>query len=76
MIGYPIKERTYRISANTFRGKYSFLKVEIQRSKYIRPKVTVHKCAETIHGQKLYEEIRQLNNKYDSNLVINVYSVW
>jgi hypothetical protein len=25
----------YRISANSFRGKYSFLKVEIQRSQYI-----------------------------------------
>ena len=27
-------------------------------SQYIRPKVTVHKCAETIQGWKLYEEIR------------------
>ena len=25
---------------------------------YIRPKVTVHKSAETIQGKKLYEEIR------------------
>ena len=25
---------------------------------YIRPKVTVHKCTETIQGRKLYEEIR------------------
>ena len=24
------------------------------------PKVTVHKCAETIQGQKLYEEIRYI----------------
>ena len=24
------------------------------------PKVTVHKCEETIQGQKLYEEIRYL----------------
>ena len=48
----------YRISTYTFRGNYSFLNLEIQRSQYIRPKVTVHKCAETIQGQKLYEEIR------------------
>ena len=27
-------------------------------SQYIRPKVTVHKCEETIQGRKLYEEIR------------------
>ena len=25
------------------------------------PKVTVHKCAETIQGRKLYEEIRYLS---------------
>ena len=41
-----------------FRRNYSFLDLEIQRSQYIRPKVTVHKCAETIQGRKLYEEIR------------------
>ena len=38
----------YRISSYSFRGNYSFLKLEIQRSQYIRPKVRVHKCAETI----------------------------
>ena len=27
---------------------------------YIRLKVTVHKCAETIQGRKLYEEIQYL----------------
>ena len=48
----------YRISSYSFRGKYSFLNLEIQRSQYIRPKVTVHKGAETIQGRKLYEEIR------------------
>ena len=26
--------------------------LEIQRSQYIRPKVTVHKCAQTIQGKK------------------------
>ena len=48
----------YRISSYSFRGNYSFLDLEIQRSQYIRPKVTVHKRAETIQGRKLYEEIR------------------
>ena len=48
---------TYRTSSYRFRGNYSFLYLEIQRSQYIRPKVTVHKCAETIQGRKLYEEI-------------------
>ena len=48
----------YRISSYSFRRNYSFLDLEIQRSQYIRPKVTVHKCAETIQGRKLYEEIR------------------
>ena len=39
---------TYRISSYSFCGKYSFLDMEIQRSQYIRPKVTLHKGAETI----------------------------
>ena len=34
-------------------GNYSFLNLEIQMSQYIRPKVTVHKCAETIQWRKL-----------------------
>ena len=40
--------RKNRISSYSFRGNYSFLDLEIQRSQYIRPKVTVHKGAETI----------------------------
>ena len=36
----------YRISSYSFRGNYSFLNLEIQRSQYIRPKIT--QCAETI----------------------------
>ena len=43
----------YRISSYSLREKYSFLNLEIQRSQYIRPKVTVHKCAETSQGRKL-----------------------
>ena len=46
---------TYRISSYSFRGNYSFLKLEIQRSQYIRPKVTVHNGAETIQGRKLFK---------------------
>ena len=49
-----------RISSYGFRGNYSFLDLGIQRSQYRRPKVTVHKCAETIQGRKLYEEIRYI----------------
>ena len=48
----------YRISSYSFRGNYTFLNLEIQRSQKIRPKVTVQKGAETIQGRKLYEEIR------------------
>ena len=43
----------YCIYSYNFRGNY----LEIQRSQYIRPKVTVHKGAETIQGRKLHEEI-------------------
>jgi hypothetical protein len=32
----------YRVSSYSFRGNYSFLDLEIQRSQYIRPKVTVY----------------------------------
>ena len=43
------------ISSYSFRGNYSFLNSEIQRSQYIRPKVTVHKCAKTIQERKLFK---------------------
>ena len=42
-------------SSYSFRGNYSFLNLEIQRSQYIRLKVTVHKCVETIQGWKLFK---------------------
>ena len=45
----------YCISSYSFRGNFSFLNLEIQRSQYIRPKVTVHKGAETIQGRKLFK---------------------
>ena len=57
----------------SFRGNYSFLDLEIQRSQYIRPKVTVNKCAETIQGRKVYEEIRYpLRVKLGFNFCISV----
>ena len=34
---------------------HSFLNLEMQRSQYIRPKVTVHRGAETIQGRKLFK---------------------
>ena len=46
---------SYHISSYSFLGNYSFLDLQIQRSQYIRPKVTVHKCAETILGRKLFK---------------------
>ena len=55
--------RTTTISSYSFRGKYSFLNLEIQRSHYIRPKVIVHKGEETIQRRKPYEEIRYVNWK-------------
>ena len=51
-----IRVLKYRISSCSFRGNYSFLNFEIQRSQSIRPKVTVHKCAETIQGRKLFKD--------------------
>ena len=45
----------YRISSYSFRGNYSFLDLEIQRSQYIRPKLTVYKGAETIQARKLFK---------------------
>ena len=44
----------YCISSCSFLGNYSFLNLEIQRSKVLW---YIHKCVETIQGQKLYEEI-------------------
>ena len=66
---------SYRISSNSFRGRnYSFLNLEIQRSQYIRPKVTVHKGAETIQGRKLFKGGNYMR-KYgiQKNANINVY---
>ena len=54
-LGNPFSLDRYRISSYSFRGNYSFLNLEIQRSQCIRPKVTVHKCAETIQGRKLFK---------------------
>ena len=56
-------EFAYRISSYSFRGNYSFLNLEIQRSQYIRPMVTVHKCEETIQGRrKLFNYMKKYCN--------------
>ena len=57
-------EIRYRISSYSFRGNYSFLNLEIQRSHYIRPKVTVNKGSETIQERKLFEEIYGIRYRY------------
>ena len=49
-IFYEIKSR-YRISANSFRGNYSFLNLTLCTV----TKVTVHTGAETIQGRKLFK---------------------
>ena len=51
-------------------SNYSFLNLEIQRSQYIRPKITVHKAAETIQGRKLHEEIHVQKSNFFSFLVL------
>ena len=49
---------TISIKVRSFwKGHKKLKQSEIQSSQYIRPKVTVHKCEETIQGGKLYEEI-------------------
>ena len=53
----------YRNSSYSFTGNYSFFNLEIQRS-YIRPKVKVHKCAETIQERKLFRDGNCMR-KYD-----------
>ena len=64
----------YRISANSFRGNYSFLKLFGQRSQYISIKFPLHKPSEncgnysreeTIQGRKLFAEIWYFVSWYD-----------
>ena len=56
----------------SFRENYSFLNLEIQRSQYIRPKVTVHKCAETIQGRKLFKGGNYMRKYSKSYLVCSL----
>ena len=60
---------TYRISSFSFRGNYSFLNLEIQKAQYLRSKVTVHKCAETVQGRKLFKGGNYMR-KYGSSKTI------
>jgi hypothetical protein len=67
-------ETDYHISSYSFLGNYfSFLKLEIQRLQYIRPKVTVHKCAETIQGRKLF---KGGNYSREETIQGNTVSIW
>ena len=68
-----VKKFRYHFSSYSIRGNYFFLHLEIQRSQYISPKVTVHKGAETIQGRKLFEG-RNYMRKYGN--WINVYGEW
>ena len=50
------------------------MNLEVQRSQYTRPKVTVHKGAETIQGRKLLEGgnyMRKYGSRY-KHLALNV----
>ena len=72
--------RKYSVSINHYREKtitvfphivstetILFLNLEIQRSQYIRPMVTVHKGAETIQERKLFKG-RNCKRKYGNFL--------
>ena len=56
------EKKIYRISSYSFRGNYSFLNLEIRRSK-----VTVHKGVETIQGRKLFKGGNYMR-KYSTHL--------
>ena len=69
---------THRISSYSFRGNYSFLNLEIQRSQYIKPKVTVHKCGETIQGRKLFKGgnyMRKYGSKFDFVIRLTIFQI-
>ena len=66
---------TYRISSYSFRGNYSLLTLEIQRSRYIRPNFTVHNCAETIQGRKLFKG-RNYMRKYGIYIFLEVLVIF
>ena len=56
----------------------SFLNLEMQRSQYIRPKVTVHRGAETIQGRKLFKGgnyMRKYGTYYEDKPHMNSNSV-
>ena len=61
----------YRISSYSFRGNYSFLNLEIQRLQYVRPKVTVHKGAETIQRRNLFKG-RNYVRKYGMHVQLHI----
>ena len=62
----------YRISSYSFRGNYYFLNLEIRSSQYIRPKVTVHKGAETIQGRKLFKGGNYMRKDGSEKIMISI----
>ena len=71
----------YRISSYSFRGNYSFLDLEIQRSLYIRPKVTVRKLFKGGNYMRKYGMLnfvlllwlsRQLSNIYEASILFHL----
>ena len=60
----------YHITSYKFCGNYFFLHLEIQRSQFISPKVTVHKGAETIQGRKLFKGGNQMR-KYGIVILVH-----
>ena len=70
---WVVSKFRYHISSYSFHGNYFFLHLEIQRSQYISPKVTVHKGAETIQGRKLFKG-RNYMRKY--GILILVHTTW
>ena len=66
-IKYPIQTKlSYRISANSFRGNYSFLNVALFTVTFDLYFINLNSCSgnysreETIQGRKLFAEIRYL----------------
>ena len=55
LIAYSFSVKITTVFPHIVSAETIFFIVEIQRSQYIRPKVTVHKCAESIQGRKLFK---------------------
>ena len=50
------------------------MNLDLQRSKYIKAEVTVHKCEETVQGRKLFKGgnyMRKYGKSFKYNLIIH-----